>query len=320
MRVLRHYSELPASLRGGSVALGNFDGIHRGHQRVIGAARAIAHDQGRPLGVMTFEPHPRRFFQPDLPPFTLTPFRLKAHLIAELGADFLYVQAFDIPLSQGTPEWFVNEVLLKGLGVAHVVVGQDYAFGHRRAGTVALLQSMALDGGFGVTAVAPVRDPQGLVYSSTRVREALMAGELDKATSLLGHPWEIEGRVEHGDRRGRTLGFPTANLRLGPYQHPRAGVYAVTAGVDSGLDTKFLPAVANFGRRPTFGGGEPVLEVHLLDAAPDLYGRHVRVRFHHFLRPEQAFNGLEALQAQIRHDVDQTKALLQADGLMFPPA
>ncbi|CCG09167.1 bifunctional riboflavin kinase/FAD synthetase [Pararhodospirillum photometricum] len=310
MRVLRHTSELPASLRGASVALGNFDGVHRGHQRVIGAARAIAHGLGCPLGVMTFEPHPRRFFQPDLPPFSLSSFRLKTHLIAAQGADFLIVQAFDAALSQGSADWFIEKVLQQGLGVSHVVVGQDYAFGHQREGTVALLQARGLERGFGVTAVAPVRDAQGETCSSTRVREALQAGDIARATAVLGHPWEIEGRIERGDQRGRQMGFPTANLRLGLYQPPRAGVYAVTAGLDGGLDTKFLPGVANFGRRPTFGAGDPILEVHLFDATPDLYGRHVRVRFHHFLRPEQTFSGLEALRAQIENDVAQARALL----------
>lgn len=315
MRVLRHHTELPAWLRGGSVALGNFDGVHRGHQAVIGAARAIACDRGIPLGVMTFEPHPRRFFQPDLPPFTLTSFRQKAHLIAETGADFLFVQAFDQALSQGSPDWFVREVLVAGLGVSHVVVGWDYAFGHGRAGTVALLQAMARDLGFGVTAVAPVAaDADGpaeaVIYSSTRVRACLAAGDIAGATAILGHPWEVEGRVEHGDKRGRQLGFPTANLRLGPLQPPRAGVYAVTAGVDAGPQTRFLPGVANYGRRPTFDATDPLLEVHLFDGAPNLYGRHLRVRFHAFLRPEQRFDGLDALRHQIGQDIIQARALL----------
>ncbi|ABC23760.1 bifunctional riboflavin kinase/FAD synthetase [Rhodospirillum rubrum] len=315
MRILRHPYELPASLLGGSLALGNFDGVHRGHQRVIGSARAIAAQQGLPLGVMTFAPHPRRFFQPDLPPFTLTSFRLKAHLISEEGADFLYVQAFDEALSKGSAEWFVTEVLVKGLHVAHVVVGQDYAFGHRRQGTVSLLQKMALDLGFGVTAVAPVKDEGGAIYSSTRVRACLQEGDVTTAAQILGHPWEVEGRVEHGDKRGRTIGFPTANLKLGDYQRPRAGVYAVTAGLDDGAQTRFRPGVANFGRRPTFDNGDALLEVHLFDVSPDLYGRHLRVRFHDFLRPEQTFPGLEALKAQIGQDAAQARALF---GL--PPA
>jgi riboflavin kinase/FMN adenylyltransferase len=310
MRVLRHHTELPESLRGGVIALGNFDGVHRGHQEVIGAAGAIADLHDVPLGVMTFEPHPRRFFQPDLPPFTLTPFRLKAHLIQDLGADFLYVQAFDAALSKGSAQWFVEDVLVAGLGVSHVVVGQDYAFGHKRSGNVALLQAMARDLGFGVTAVAPVKDADGLIFSSTRVRECLADGKLAEAQAILGHAWEIEGRVEHGDKRGRTIGFPTANLRLGPYQHPRTGVYAVTAGVDEGLVTHFRPGVANFGKRPTFDKQDHLLEVHLFDTAEDLYGKHLRVRFHHFLRPERTFDGLESLKAQILADADQARALM----------
>jgi riboflavin kinase/FMN adenylyltransferase len=313
MRLLRHYTELPDPLRGGSIALGNFDGVHLGHQEVIRAAGALADMHDVPLGVMTFEPHPRRFFQPELPPFTLTPFRLKTHLIAELGTDFLYVQAFDKALSKGSAEWFVEEVLVAGLGVSHVVVGQDYAFGYKRGGNVTLLQSMAQDLGFGVTAVAPVKDEGGMIYSSTRVRECLAKGELAEARAILGHPWEIEGRVEHGDKRGRTIGFPTANIRLGPYQHPLTGVYAVTAGVDEGIVTHFRPGVANFGKRPTFDKQDHLLEVHLFDTNEDLYGKHLRVRFHHFLRPERTFDGLESLKAQISMDAAQAKRLM-ADG------
>ncbi len=310
-RIIRHFAELPSDLKGGSVALGNFDGVHKGHQAVIGHARAIAENLDVPLGVMTFEPHPRRFFQPDLPAFTLSSFRLKTHQVTELDADFLYVQQFDKAFSSGTAEWFVREVLVAGLAVSHVVIGHDYRFGHRRQGNAAVLEAMAAELGFGVTAVAPVQDDSGAVYSSTRVRDALQAGDVAEATAVLGRPWEIEGRVEHGDKRGRTIGFPTANIRLGDYQHPRPGVYAITAGVDEGFYTRFRPGVANFGRRPTFDKSDLLLEVHLFDTDVDLYGKHLRVRFHHFLRPEQTFSGLEALKAQIAADAIQARDLLR---------
>lgn len=310
MRIFRHYDEIPAEYRGGVLALGNFDGVHRGHQAVIGKARDRAREAGVPSGVMTFEPHPRRLFQPDLPPFALTPFRIKARHIEALDVDYLYVQHFDRAFASKTAEQFVDEVLYAGLGVSHVVVGADYCFGYKRSGNVTFLRQKAAVLGFGVTSVEAVRDEQGEPYSSTRVRDALRNGNPREAARLLGRPWEIEGRVEHGDRRGRTIGFPTANIPLGDFLRPAAGVYAVRAGVDRGSDTEWRDGVANFGRRPTFDKKDELLEVHLFDFMGDLYHSHLRVQLVEFLRPERRFDGLEALKAQIGKDAEDARRLL----------
>lgn len=310
MRLIRHCGELPPELRGAVVALGNFDGVHKGHQAVILTAKRIAAELGAPCGVMTFEPHPRAFFNPGQPPFRLTPFRVKARLIEALGIDLLFMQHFDQVFADMTAIEFVGGVLGDCLGVRHVVVGYDYVFGKGRKGTGALLQKVADQGAFGFTAVPPEMADGGETYSSTRVREALVAGRPAAAARLLGHYWEIEGRVEHGDQRGRTIGFPTANLHLGEYQRPAAGVYAVRAGIDLGGDTRWLDGVANFGSRPTFDKTDQILEVHLLDQSLDLYGRHLRVALVDFIRPERKFSGLDELKAQIKADADQARQIL----------
>jgi riboflavin kinase/FMN adenylyltransferase len=307
MRIFRHYEEIPRRYRGGVVALGNFDGVHR---HVIGEAIAQARVLGVPSGVMTFEPHPRRLFQPDLPPFTLTPFRIKARHMETLDLAYLYVQHFDADFAAKPAETFVDEVLIGGLGVRHVVVGEDYVFGKGRGGNVAFLSAMAAERGFGVTAVPPIRDDAGVTFSSTRARTALAEGRPREAAEVLGRPWEVEGRVEHGDKRGRTIGFPTANLALGDYLRPKTGVYAVHAGVDRGAGTEWLPGVANYGRRPTFDKTDDLLEVHLFDFDGDLYLQHLRVRMIAYLRPEQAFSGIDALKAQIAADADQARRVL----------
>lgn len=310
MRIFRHYDEVPAEARGAVIALGNFDGVHRGHQVVIGEAQRIARQTGAPAAVMTFDPHPRRLFQPDLAPFTLTPFRIKARHIEALGVDFLYVQNFDTGFASKTAEEFVQDVLHEGLGVSHVVVGEDYVFGKGRGGNVRVLGRMAAERGFGTTSVGPVRDGDGAVFSSTRARTALMEGRPREAAHVLGTPWEIEGRVEHGDARGRTIGFPTANVALGEFLHPAAGVYAVEAGIDRGGQTDWIPGVANFGRRPTFDKTDELLEVHLFDFSGDLYGQHLRVRLVEYLRPERTFDGLPALKAQIAEDAGKARIIL----------
>jgi riboflavin kinase/FMN adenylyltransferase len=312
MRILRHYKEFPAELRGGAVALGNFDGVHRGHQAVIGAAKQGAALTGIRCGAMSFEPHPRELFSPSPSPFRLTPFRIKARLIEALGLDFLLMQRFDREFAAHSAQQFVEEVLVAGLGVRQVVVGYDYVFGKGRGGHADLLRELSLRFGFDVLQVDPVEAEDGLVYSSTRIREALAAGNPKKAAGLLGRFWEIEGRVEHGDQRGRTIGFPTANLELGEYLHPAAGVYAVMAGLDHGAHTEWLPGVANFGRRPTFDKQDVLLEVHLFDYAGDLYGRHLRVGLVDFLRPERKFNGLDALKTQIEEDCRAARTALAA--------
>jgi len=313
MRILRHPAEIALADRGAVVAVGNFDGVHLGHRAVLDATREIARREGAPLALMTFEPHPFQVFNPEVPPFRLTPFRAKAHRIEALGVDLLAVLHFDHALAQVSAEDFVRRFLVEGLGARHVVVGYDFHFGHRRRGTPALLQQQGQFHGFGVSVLQPIAAGDGAVYSSTRIRQHLTAGEPREAARLLGHPFEIEGRVEAGDRRGRTIGFPTANLSLGDYLRPKGGVYAVRIAIEERAGRlEWHDGVANLGTRPTVGGGDLHLEAHLFDFAGDLYGRHIRVGLIQHLRPERKFAGLDALKAQIAEDARQARAILRS--------
>jgi riboflavin kinase/FMN adenylyltransferase len=312
MRLFRHHTEIPVEARGAVVALGNFDGVHRGHQAVIAAARRLAREFRTTHAVLTFEPHPREYFQPNQPSFRLTPLRIKMRQFEAMGVDTVFVLPFGPALAQMSAEAFVIEVLVEGLEAQHVVVGYDFVFGRERRGNAALLADLGKLNGLGVTSVEAAADEGGEVFSSTRVRELLKAGRPAAAARLLGRPWEIEGRVEHGDERGRQLGFPTANIALGDYMEPARGVYAVKAGTDMGPATRWLDGVANLGSRPTVGGTRVQLEVHLLDASLDLYGRHLRVAFIDFLRPEMKFNGLAELKAQIEQDCARARTMLAA--------
>ncbi len=302
MRIFRHFEALPAEARGAAAAIGNFDGVHRGHQAVIAEAGHIARAAAVPLAVLTFEPHPRGFFRPDAEPFRLTPFRTKAHHIEELGVDYMIVLHFDGEFSLLTATDFIRKVLVEGLGVHHVVSGYDFVFGHRRQGDCELLLRMGREQGFGYSCVRAVKNGDGQIYSSTGVRDCLEAADPRAAARMLGRDYEIEGRVEKGARRGQAIGFPTANMRLGEYMRPANGVYAVRAGIDKGRDTVWLNGVANLGHRPTFPETEVILEVHLFDFDGDLYGRHLRVRLVDYLRAEKKFDGLDDLKAQIADD------------------
>jgi riboflavin kinase/FMN adenylyltransferase len=317
MRLHRHYHRIAPTARGAVVAIGNFDGVHRGHQAVLRDAAALAAAAAAPLALLTFEPHPRRLFQPDAEPFRLTSLRAKARLLAGLGVAHLFVQRFDRAFSQLTAEDFIDRVLLDGLGAAHVVVGTGFRFGKGRGGDVDLLRRRGTAAGFAVSEMAPVRDPDGVPYASTRIRAHLRDGAPELAAVLLGRAWEMEGRVVHGDRRGHSIGFPTANLAPGAYLRPAHGVYAVRAAVAD--EDRWIDGVANFGRRPTVGGGDPVLESHLFDFDADLYGRRLRVALHAFLRPERKFDGLEALRAQIAQDREQAAQLLRQAPAQPPP-
>jgi riboflavin kinase / FMN adenylyltransferase len=311
MRIFRH-DTVAAAERGAVVAIGNFDGVHLGHQAVIGEAGRIARAGGLPHAVLTFEPHPRRVFRPDDPPFRLTPFRAKSRHIEALGVDLLFTLHFDLAFAANSAEDFIESVLVRNLGARHAVVGYDFVFGHQRRGTPALLQARGADLQFGVTVVGPIAAAGGAVYSSTRIRELLAAGKPREAAALLGRFWEIEGRVERGDARGRTIGFPTANLMLDDYLRPAAGVYAVRAGMEEGGRTLWHDGVANLGLRPTFGGSDLRLEAHLFDFDRDLYGRHLRIALIEHLRPERKFPGIDALKAQIAEDAAQGRAVLNA--------
>ena len=317
MRLFRHHTEIPVEARGAVVALGNFDGLHLGHQKVIGEALRLAAELDAPCGVLTFEPHPRAYFQPDKPAFRLTPFRIKLRQLDAIGVDYLYLLSFDRAMAERSPESFIVEVLGQGLEPIHLVVGYDFVFGKGRSGNAAMLGDLGRAAGFAVTSVPAAADAEGVVYSSTKVRERLAAGDPLGAARILGRPWEIEGRVESGDKRGRLLGFPTANVAIGGYLQPALGVYAVKAGIDEGRGTRWLDGVANLGRRPTVGGTRVQLETHLFDFAGDLYGRHLRVALIDFIRPERKFDGLEALKAQIAADGAEARARLA--GYQGPP-
>lgn len=293
--------------------MGNFDGLHRGHALLIGRARELAKAQDRPTAVLTFEPHPRGVFLPAAEPFRLTPFRVKERELAALGVDLLFVQHFDLGFAAKSAEDFISEIVIEAIGASHVVVGWDCTFGKSRRGTPDFLRAAGERHGFGVSVIEPIRSAQAVVYSSTHIRELLRAGKPREAAALLGRFWEIDGRVAAGDRRGRTIGFPTANLALGDYLRPAFGVYAVRVsgdGPDDPLGGRSIDGVANLGLRPTVGGLEPRLEAHLFDIDTDLYGRHLRVALVDFIRPEQKFSGLDALKAQIAEDARRAREIL----------
>lgn len=321
MHVLRHYDDVPVQLRGAVVALGNFDGVHRGHQALIGQARQMARNSAAAVGVLAFEPHPQEFFKPNEAAFRLTPFRIKARLLAELGADVLFALSFDAAMAQMTAEEFVRTVLVQGLGVSGVVVGRDFRFGKGRAGDGAMLAALGKAHGFSVHLHAPVAaGNSGVKISSTLIRETLKAGRPEEAARLLGHWWTIESHVEHGDKRGRVIGFPTINMRWEGSLAPAYGVYAVRArDLDSGDGGPRYDGVANFGIRPMYALPQPLLETYLLDFDGDLYGRHMSVELIAYLRPEAKFASLEALKAQIDRDLAAARQALRQSGLVPPP-
>lgn len=312
MQIFRHADRLPEACRGGVVTLGNFDGVHRGHQAIIARARAAAEARRAPLVVVTFEPHPGAVFRPEAEPFRLTPFRSKASHLAALGVEVLVNLHFDLEFSKVSAADFVRRILVDALAATHLVVGQDFAFGHRRQGNAAFLVAQGETHGFGVEVAEPVREPGSEIYSSSLIRDCLRRGEPARAAELLGRAWEIDGRVVAGDRRGHALGFPTANLELGEFLRPKFGVYAVRAGIDEGEATEWRDGAANIGTRPTVDGATLLLEVHLFDFSGDLYGKHLRVALIDYLRPEEKFDGLDALKAQIAEDCRQARRILAA--------
>lgn len=316
MDIFKRYNDLPVSAKGAVVALGNFDGVHKGHQAVLAAARDAAEHFNVPLAVMVFDPHPREFFVPDAPPFRLTRLETKIRILEDLDVDLLFVMPFTRDFaSQAAPD-FVMNVLVEGLGAVHVVVGFDFRFGKGRAGDTTMLSYMGEMEGFGVTVVDAVRLANGETrdggddYSSTLIRTRLSDGDVKGAAGLLGRWWSIEGTIATGDQRGRTIGFPTANVSLGRLLEPKLGVYAVRIEIVTGDHQGWYDGVANLGRRPTFDKTEVLLEVHLFDFDGDIYGQDVRVYLLDFLRPEQKFSGLDALKAQIAKDSDTARTLL----------
>lgn len=306
MSTLGPSSTVPDDARGAAIALGNFDGVHRGHQAVIASARAVAEQRGVPVGVAIFEPHPRRFFQPDAPPFRLQSSAQRARALAACGVAEVYEIGFDESLARSTDREFAQRLIHDCIGAVHVSVGADFRFGRGRMGDVESLKRLGTEFGFTVEAVAPVGGAEKI--SSTAVREAIAAGDMARAADLLGRPWAIEGEVRRGFARGRGFGFPTANLALGDYVRPRLGIYAVRVDLGDGV---LLPGVASVGVNPTVGSlPAPVLEAHLLDFSGDLYGRLIEVELIGFLRDEAKFDDTDALKTQMTQDVIEARRAL----------
>lgn len=308
----RSLSDLPETTRGAVLAIGNFDGVHFGHQQVIADARALAAAKNAPLGVMLFDPHPQQFFAPDAPPFRLTRLVTRAALLADLGVDFTLALPFDATMAACEAEDFISDILLAQLGVSAVCVGYDFCFGKGRRGNFAMLKDIGGEMGFETFATEAVLQPNSTSpFSSSAIRNFLRDGDPEQAAQLMGHAFAIEAEVQKGDQRGRTIGFATANMPLHDYVLPKFGVYAVSAEVlDGAFAGQTLKGVANLGMRPTVGTDKPRLESHFFDFEGDLYGANLRVSLLHFIRPEQKFDGLDALKAQIGMDSDQAREML----------
>jgi len=299
-------SVVPDRLRGGIIALGNFDGFHLGHQAVAGRAIAWAHAEGRPALVATFDPHPVRYFQPDAPPFRLTKLDQRERLFGAAGADAMPVFHFDAALAGLTAEAFVAERLVANMGVAGVVTGEDFTFGKGRGGNVRVLADLGRAHGFTVETVGAVHQGEAAV-SSSRIRDLLKAGRPRDAAALLTRPFAIQGVVQHGDKLGRTIGYPTANIDMGSYLRPAYGIYAVRGRLSDG---RVLDGAANLGVRPTFDPPKELLEAYFFDFAEDLYGQTIEVALIEYLRPEAKFDSLDALTAQMDADCAQARKVL----------
>ncbi len=306
MQIFENWQGLDEADKGASVAMGNFDGVHLGHRAVIDLART-----DRPLGIITFEPHPRQFFTPAAAPFRLMSAESRANRLAKIGVERLYELPFDANLAGLSAQDFVGRVLHEGLGVAHVVVGRDFRFGRGRLGDVDLLCELAAAHGIAVT-VADLVGLDGAEISSTAIRAALTEGDPRRASAMLGHWHRIEGEVIHGEKRGRQLGYPTANMSVAGLHLPKLGVYAVKVDVLTGPDAGSYMGAASLGVRPMFGENLPNLETFIMDFKGDLYGQHLSIAFVDYLRPELRFDGLDALIAQMDADCAQAREILTA--------
>jgi riboflavin kinase/FMN adenylyltransferase len=293
--------------KGAAIALGNFDGLHAGHRAVIESAREAARRLGVPLGVATFEPPPRRFFQPDAPPFRLMTPRRREIALEALGVDEVHLLRFDAAMARMTDREFCERVIRGEVNASSVSVGFDFRFGKGRMGDTESLKRVGADLGFEVKIVAEVAT-NGEKESSSRIRETIERGAVDEAGKSLGGYWVVDAIVEHGEKRGKSLGFPTANMRLGEIVHPAHGIYAVWAREDS--ETSWRPGVANFGRTPTTGLRDALLEVVMFDFDGDLYGKRVHAAFVRYLRPEQKFTGLDALVVAMNQDAANARTIL----------
>lgn len=310
MLILRHPHHCPPAMKHSVIALGNFDGVHKGHQQVINTARRIAAEEALPSAVMTFEPHPVSVFKAEASAMRITPFRMKALQIQALLVDSLCVLQFSEQFSQLTAEQFVWQILVDAMKIRHIVVGEDFNFGRNRSGNAVFLKQMAAEYGFGVSCVKQVIEA-GQVCSSSNIRQCIRQGKMEEAAQLLGHHYTLTGKVHAGDKRGRLLGFPTANIQLHKEQlRPLYGVYAVKISLNEG--EYWYNGVANLGQRPSFTSPEERFEVHIFGFDGDIYDKRVQVKFLKYLRPEQQFSGLEALKAQIVQDSTQAQTILEA--------
>jgi riboflavin kinase / FMN adenylyltransferase len=311
LRIFRHFDDVPPALRGAVVAIGNFDGVHRGHRALIAEAKMQAEARHGPLAVLSFEPHPQEYFRPSPECFRLTPLRTKARLLADLGVDALFALTFDGDMARRSPEDFVLNVLIAGLGISGAVVGHDFEFGQKRAGNLATLAYMGEMEGFSVTVFDTVTASGDEKISSTLIRRLLKEARPEEAARLLGHPWAVEARVEHGDARGRAMGFPTANMHLGHCLAPAFGVYAVRVNILEGdRAVARHDGVANFGIRPMYQVEVPLMETHLFDFDGDLYSKYLSVELLRYIRPEAKFPDLAALIAQIGADAATAREIL----------
>jgi len=297
---------LPERLRGGIIALGNFDGFHAGHQAVAGRAIAWAKAESRPAIIATFDPHPVRYFKPDVAPFRLTSLDQRQQLFAEAGADAMLVFAFDETLANTTAGNFVGDLLVTRFGAKGVVTGEDFTFGKGRGGNIEVLRDLGALLGLRSEAVGPV-STEDAVISSSRIRQCLIEGKPDEAERLMTRPFAVQGVVQHGDKNGRLLGYPTANVDMGSYLRPMYGVYAVTGHL---ADGRVLKGAANLGIRPQFDPPKELLEPHFFDFNEDLYGQTIEVALRHFIRPEAKFASMEELTAQIHADCVRARELL----------
>ncbi|MEO0773854.1 MAG: bifunctional riboflavin kinase/FAD synthetase [Pseudomonadota bacterium] len=309
MRIIRDHSFVDPDDKGASVAIGNFDGVHLGHQSVIDMARAAVEDA--PLGILTFEPHPREFFAPDAPPFRLMSAEARANRLEKLGVKRLYELSFNAAMSRLTPEQFARDVIADGLGLRHVVVGADFCFGQGRKGTVEDLKTFGAQMGFGVTVADLLKGAQGEV-SSTAIRNALSDGRPRDAAKMLGHWHRIDGPVISGEQRGRELGYPTANMSIEGLHKPKFGVYAVLVDVLDGPHAGSYQGASSIGVRPMFQGEVPNIETFLFDFAGDLYSSELSVALVEYLRPEETFDSLEAFIAQMDADCARARDILSA--------
>ena len=307
MQVIQGDARVPDAFKGGAVAIGNFDGVHRGHQVLLQATRADANRLGSTSGAMVFEPHPRAFFRPDEPLFALTTLDEKLRLFRALDLDFVSVIRFDAAFASLTPEMFADRILVERFAIRHVVIGYDFYFGKGRAGTPETMRALGASRGFGVTVIPPVAEA-GEVLSSSAVRARLSTGDVRGAAIELGHWWRVRGMVVGGARRGTGMGFPTANITLSPGTALGHGIYAVRVWIDSACHQ----GAAYFGQRPTFDNGAPILEVFLFDFDADLYGREIEVEFIGFVRPDQRFPDMAALKVQMDADCRRAREILSA--------